>query len=553
MKEPKFDVIIIGGGCTGAGMVRDCALRGLKTLLVERGDVCSETTGTCAGMISGGVKYLLEPKIVAQCAKESLIIWRIANNIMFRTPILWTITTRKMKKLARAMVPMYSEFLKMREGGKIFIASREEALKWEPRLSSIVQEAVFFEELFVDPWRLTLHSIIDAQNHGAVIKTYTKVVSLLKDQNTIYGVRVQNMKTNEIEDITAKYVVNAGGPWVPQICKMAGIDYKLRLNKGSHIIFDRRVSNIGLVCTAYDARNAYMFPHENTTILGVTAIDVFDEPDNIKPEYNDVEYLLSSMETIMPDLRKHRIIRTFVGVRPMLYKYGVEEGDVTRGFKIIDNEKKNDINGFITIAGGKLVTHRIMAEKATNLICDKLGIEKTCETAMKPLPGATGKVDVEALSEKYKLDFHVTKRLAIRHGPKAEDILSRLDSNPEYNSTICTCESATNVEMRHCIQNEYAMHLDDLRRRLRIGSGPCQGTGCIFKAISVLNDELNYPMDESNVDLLDFLNERWKGIWPALRGEQLSESELSQGIYGCVGNFSDPYFIPKTKYRSYKV
>lgn len=553
MEKPKFDVIVIGGGCTGAGIVRDCAMRGLKTLLVERGDVCSETTGTCAGMISGGVKYLLEPKIVAQCAKESLILWHIAHNIMFRTPIIWAVTTRKMKKLAAAMVPAYSSYLGMREGGKIFHISREEALKLEPRLSDQVAEGVFFEELFVDPWRLTLHSIIDAQNYGAEIKTYTKVISLLKKNDTIYGIRIQNMKTNEIEDITAKYVINAAGPWVPTICSMAGIDYKLRLNKGSHIIFDRRVSNIGLVCSAYDGRNAYMFPHENTTILGVTAIDIFDDPDNIKPDYDDVEYMLSSMETIMPDLRKHRIIRTFVGVRPMLYKYGVEEGDVTRGFKVIDNEKKDGIKGFITIAGGKLVTHRLMAEKVTDLICKKLDIDKSCETAIKPLPGATGNVDVEVLSEKFKLDYHVIKRMVIRHGPKTEKILSKLTNEPVYKSTICTCESATNVEMRYCIQNEYAKHLDDLRRRLRIGSGPCQGTGCIFKAITILNDELNYPMDESNVDLLDFLNERWKGIWPALRGEQLSEAELSQGIYGCVGNYIDPYFIPKHKYRSYKV
>ncbi|MHA1783636.1 MAG: FAD-dependent oxidoreductase [Candidatus Helarchaeota archaeon] len=552
MPKLDFDVIIIGGGCTGAGMVRDCALRGLNALMIERGDISSETTGTCAGMISGGVKYLLEPKIVAQCARESLIIWHIAHNIMFRTPILWTITSRKMRKMAKAMVLAYSDFLKMREGGKIFEVSREEALRMEPRLSERVGGAVFFEELFVDPWRLVLHSVLDAENHGAKIMTYTRVISLLKNNDTVYGVRVQNMKTNEIKDITAKYVVNAAGPWVPQICRMADIDYKLRLNKGSHIIFDRRVSNIGLVCPAYDGRNAYMFPHENTTILGVTAIDVFDDPDNIKPEYNDVEYLLSSMETIIPDLRKHRVIRTFVGVRPMLYKYGVEEGDVSRGFKVIDHEKKHDIKGFITIAGGKLVTHRLMAKKTTDLICKKLGIEKECSTASTPLPGA-GNVDIELLSEKYKMDYHVTKRIAVRHGSITESILSKLNERQDLKSTICTCESATNLEMRYCIQNEHALHLDDLRRRLRIGSGPCQGTGCIFKAITVLNDELNYDIDESNVDLLDFLNERWKGIWPALRGEQLSEGELSQGIYGCVGNFNDPYFIPKNKYRSYKV
>jgi len=553
MKDPQFDVIIIGGGCTGAGMVRDCALRGLKTLMIERGDICSETTGTCAGMISGGVKYLMEPKIVSQCAKESLILWRIADNIMFRTPILWAIMNRKMKKLATAMVMAYSSYLKLREGGQIFKVTRQEALKLEPRLAPKVQEAVFMEELFVDPWRLTLHSVIDAERHGAKIKTYSRVISLLKKNNTIYGVRIQNMKTNEIEDITAKFVVNAAGPWVPQIAKMAGIDYKLRLNKGSHIIFDRRVSNIGFACPAYDGRNSYMFPHENTTILGVTAIDIFDDPDNIKPDYNDVEYLLESMESILPDIRKNRVIRTFVGVRPMLYKYGVEEGAVSRGFKVIDHEKKHDLKGFITIAGGKLVTHRFMAQKTTNLICKKMGIERECLTATTPLPGATGGINIDAISEQYKMDPHVVKRIGIRHGEQIDSILQDLKTNRDYKSTICTCESATNVEMRHCIKNEYAMHLDDLRRRVRIGSGPCQGTGCIYKAIAVLNDELNYSMDESNVDLLDFLNERWKGIWPALRGEQMSEAELSQAIYGCVGNFSDPFFIPKTKYRSYKV
>ncbi len=552
MSNPQFDVIVIGGGCTGAGMARDCAMRGLRTLLIERGDICSETTGTCAGMISGGVKYLLEPKMVAMCARESLTIWHIAKNIMFRTPILWLITDRRMKKMARGMVLAYSDYLSMREGGKIYHVSKEQVEEMEPRISHPkLSGAVYFEELFVDPWRLTLHNVISAHQYGATVRTYSEVIDLLKDGDTITGVVIRDRHSKRVEEITARFVVNGVGPWVPKICRMAGIDYELRLNKGAHIIFDRRVTNIGIVCKAFEGRNCYMFPHENTTILGVTAIDVFGEVDQIKPEYSDVEYLLHSIESVMPSIRKHRVIRSFVGVRPMLYKYGVEEGEVTRNFKVVDHEKKNGIKGFITIAGGKLVIYRQMAQKATDLICKRLGIEAECRTHLEPLPGAVGEVDVDRFAEQYKMDHHVVKRLIIRHGPGVEKIFSIIKNEPSMRSSKCTCESGTEAEIKYCIQNEWACHLNDLRRRLRLGSGPCQGTACTARGITTLVNEREMDPNEANIEILDFLQERWKGIWPALRGSQVREMELKNAIYGCVANFNHPA-IKKGTRRDYK-
>lgn len=552
MTDPQFDVIVIGGGCTGAGMARDCAMRGLKTLLIERGDICSETTGTCAGMISGGAKYLLEPKMVAMCAKESLIIWKIARNIMFRIPIIWCMTDRKMRKLGPLMAKAYSDYSKYREGGKIHVISKEQVLKMEPKISHPkLMGGIFFEELLVDPWRLTLHNVISAHQHGAEIRTYSEVIDLLRKGDTIEGVVIRDRHTKRVEEITSRFVVNGTGPWVPKICRMAGIDYELRLNKGAHIIFDRRVTNMAIVCKAFEGRNCYMFPHENTTLLGVSAIDVFGEVDDIKPEYSDVEYLLHSIESVIPSIRKHRVIRSFVGVRPMLYKFGVEEGAVTRGYKVIDHEKKHNVKGFITIAGGKLVIYRKMAEKATDLICKKLGIEAPCSTHLELLPGATGEVNVDRFAEEYKMDYHVVKRLAIRHGPGVEKIFQIIKGDPSTRSSKCTCESGTEAEVSYCIQSEWACHLNDLRRRLRIGSGPCQGTACTARTISTLAKEREMDANEATIELLDFLQERWKGIWPALRGPQLSEMELKNAIYGCVANLNHPA-IEKGTERDFK-
>jgi glycerol-3-phosphate dehydrogenase len=366
------------------------------------------------------------------------------------------------------------------------------------------------------------------------VLTYTEVIDVLRDGNTVYGVRVRDKFTGATREIKAKIVVNASGPWGSKIAKMAELEHPLRLNKGSHVIFDRRISDIGIIAKCLDGRTAYLFPHENTTILGTTAIDIFCDPDEVETTYDDLEYLMSAMERAVPSIREARIIRTMTGVRPMINQYGIPEDKVTRNFEIYDFEERKGVSGFLSFGGGKLVLYRIMAEKMTDLICKKLGKTAECKTNLDPLIGAEGDVDANLLAKQFGVYPHVVAKLAYLYGTKANDVLSLAAENPEYKVEVCGCESIPEAAIRYSIRNEWARTLNDIRRRTRIAMGPCQGCSCIHKVAAVAADELNLPAESIMSDFRNLLQERWKGKRPLLLGKQLVQEEVLQSAYSHV-------------------
>ena len=391
--------------------------------------------------------------------------------------------------------------------------------------------------MFIDPFRLCLLNALSAKNHGADVRNYTEVIDVIREGDRVKGVRVRDKRTGTVEEIRGKIVANCAGPWVPRISKMAGINQPLRLNKGSHIVFDRRITGVGVVCRALDGRSAYLFPHFDTTILGTTAWDIFGNPDDAETSYDDVEYLISSMEVAVPSIREARIIRTMCGVRPMIPEWWVSEDDATRNFRLVDHEERDGVSGLVSFEGGKLVIYRIMAEKMTDLICQKLGVDAECRTHIEPLPGAEGEIDIERWAEEYNMPTHTVGRIASRHGSNTPEVLKLTRENPEYRSTLCVCESVTEAEIRYSLRNEFATCLSDLRRRVRLGMGPCQGTFCTFKALAVIADELGLTPEQAHRNAIEFAQERWKGKRVILRGDQVSEEELNQAIYAGVANY----------------
>ncbi|WXG39802.1 MAG: FAD-dependent oxidoreductase [Candidatus Freyarchaeum deiterrae] len=535
----EYDVIVIGGGSSGAGTARDCAMRGLKTILFERNDFASGTAGACGGMISGGVKYLDEPEMVALCTKEVVHLQKIAKHIVFRLPIITAILNDIDLKARTSKKTDYSQFTALRGGSPITLISKEEARKIEPKLSDKILLAAYFDEMFIDPFRLCMLNALSAKNHGAVVRNYTEVIDVIREGDRVKGVRVKDKKTGEVQEIRGKFVANCAAPWVPRISKMADINQPLRLNKGSHIIFDRRITGVGVVCRALDGRTVYLFPHFSTTLLGTTAWDIFGNPDDAETSYDDAEYLISSIEAAVPSIRDARITRTMCGVRPMLPEWWITEDEATRNFKLIDHDERDGVSGIVSFEGGKLVIYRIMAEKMTDLICQKLGVEAECRTHIEPLPGAEGDVDIELLAEEYNMPTYTVGRIASRHGSNTPEILKLTRENPEYKSTICVCESITEAEIRYSIRNEFVTCLNDLRRRVRLGMGPCQSTFCDFKAMSVIAEELNLSPEQAHRDALEFAQERWKGKCVLLRGDQVSEEELNQAIYAGIANYDN--------------
>jgi len=472
--------------------------------------------------------------MVKLCSAESAIIAKIAKNVIFSIPILIPLVDKADVNRGKMFAAAYAGYSELRKGDPVITLTKEEALKLEPRLNPDIQSAIYFREYFIDPFRLILMNAVDAKRHGAEIQTYTEVIDILRKDNSVTGVRVRDKFSGEIKDIKAKIVVNASGPWGSKVAKMAELEHPLRLNKGSHVIFDRRISDIGIIAKCIDGRTAYLFPHENTTILGTTAVDIFCDPDEVETTYDDLEYLMVAMEKAIPSIRQARIIRTMTGVRPMINQYGIIEENVTRNYEIIDFENKAGVSGFLSFGGGKLVLYRIMAEKMTDLICKKLGKNAECKTGTDPLIGAEKDVDVDRLATKFGIYPHVARKLAYLYGTKATDVLSLAEENPQYKMEICNCESILEAAIRYSIRNEWAKTLNDVRRRTRVAMGPCQGCSCIHKVAAVAADELNMSPEALMQDLGNLLQERWKGKKPLLLGQQLAQEEVLQSSYSHV-------------------
>ncbi|MBN2228808.1 MAG: FAD-dependent oxidoreductase [Candidatus Thorarchaeota archaeon] len=537
MTESEFDVVVIGAGSTGTAVARDCAIRGLKTILLERDDIASATVGTCAGMISSGLKYSSEPEIMALCSREVVHLNRIARHIIMKNPILAPLLDLSDAASDSSYVDSYSEHAEERDVPSMLFLTPDASLEIEPSLHQDIIASVYYEEFFLDPFRLCLLQALDAKRHGAKVRTYCEVIDIETDpEHGVKGIVFYDRASGVKDRVTTRFIVNATGPWAHKIAKQADVGLAIRLNKGAHVIFDRRIVNVGITVKAIDGRWIYLFPHENTTLLGTTALDTWEDPDTLVASFDEIEYLLQSIETVLPSIRKARIIRTMSGVRPLVPEWKIPEGKVTRGYQIIDHESTDGLKGLISFTGGKLVMCRDMAEAVTDLICKKIGLEVACTTHEKPLPGNEDDVDVLALSKEYGISLHALERMRARRGTEMLKVLELTKEHPQWKTTICTCEPVIEAEIRYAIREEFPKTLNDLRRRLRLGTGPCQGTFCTYKAAAILSEELDLGGDDFLVDILDFRSERWKGIRPSMRGEQLAQEELAQGMYACVAN-----------------
>jgi glycerol-3-phosphate dehydrogenase len=405
-----FDVIIIGGGINGTGVARDCALRGLKTLLIEKKDLCGGTSGSSSGMIHGGLRYLLyDVKTTKISSKDSGYIQKIAPFLLFRIPFLFLIHGKEgpNAELLETFFEIYDRYSKLKNAKLHTRLNQEEVHRLEPGLASEITGAITFDEWGVDPYRLCLLNAKDAVRSGGEVLLHTEVVDLLFSQDgqtatqtatkkkRVSGVRVRTQDRGH-KDYFGKVVLNISGPWISKVCKMAGVDLRLRPGKGIHIVFDRRISNIALMTQTIDRRSVFLLPYENTSIIGTTDDDFYGDPDHLEVTHDEVEYLFQAIERVFPDIRKHRVIATYAGIRPTLYEWGKLEDELSREHKIFDHSREG-VEGFLTMAGGKLASYRLMSEELTDVVCKKLNLRKKCETHQRPLPGGEDLISADEL------------------------------------------------------------------------------------------------------------------------------------------------------------
>jgi len=519
--DTHYDAIIIGGGATGAGVARDCSLRGLKVLLVERFDFTAGATGRNHGLLHSGARYAVtDCESATECIKENMTLRRIASHCVEDTGGLFITLPED--------DPAYQQtFIESCRAAGISAEAidPETAKRLEPSVNPELTGAVKVPDGAIDPFRLTMANIYDAKIHGADVLTYHEVTDFIRSSNRIEGVIMKDLRHGgELVAASADVTVNAAGIWGHMIAEKAGVTVTMFPAKGALLIFGHRVNNMVINRCRKPANADILVPGDTVCVIGTTSDRVpFEDVDNMEVTAAEVDVLMREGMKLAPSLATTRILRAYAGVRPLVASDDDPSGrSISRGIVCLDHASRDGLEGFITITGGKLMTYRLMAEWATDLVCKKTGrAALKCVTAERPLPGSSH--DVNLANKKHT----GAKAAAGRHGSLATDITS---DTAEKRALVCECEGVSAGEIEYAMDKLNVDNLLSLRRRTRLGMGTCQGQLCICRASGLLEKKYGCADRRLN-DIRDFVNERWKGMMPVAWGDSLAEAQFMTWLY----------------------
>jgi len=523
--EPESDVIVIGGGATGAGIARDCALRGMRVTLVERHDIATGATGRNHGLLHSGARYAVtDGESARECISENQILKRIARHCIEPTDGLFI-------TLPEDELSFQATFVKACHDAGIAadIIDPLLARRIEPAVNPQLIGAVRVPDGTVDPFRLTAANMLDAREHGASILTAHAVTGLIRNGATVCGVNVLNTLTGEARQLYASVVVNAAGIWGQRIAEYADLSIRMFPAKGSLLILDHRINQHVINRCRKPSDADILVPGDTISLIGTTSLHInYDEIDQNRVTPDEVDILLREGEKLAPIMATTRILRAYAGVRPLVASDNDPAGrNVSRGIVLLDHASRDGMEGFITITGGKLMTYRLMAEWATDAVCRKLGNTQPCSTASTPLPGSQDTAE-KTLQRMISLPAPLRGSAVYRHGDRTPSWLGEGRLN---RSVVCECEAVTAGEVQYAVENLAVKSLLDLRRRTRVGMGTCQGELCACRAAGLLQRFNVTTATQSLSQLSDFLNERWKGVQPVAWGDALRESEFTRWVY----------------------
>jgi glycerol-3-phosphate dehydrogenase len=504
----EAEVLVIGGGATGAGVAWDAALRGFDVVLVERGDLAEGTSGRFHGLLHSGGRYVVKDPVAAEeCVVENAILRRIIPDCIEDTGGLFVTTPDD--------DPAYGD--RFLEGcRKVALPVEEidvaEALRREPRLNPRILRAFAVPDASIDAWKTVWSLARGASAHGARILTYHRVIGLHRSNGAVTGARVRNELTGEELDIATRFVLNASGAWAAQILHMAGIeDVGVVPGKGIMIAMNHRLVNTVINRCTMPADGDILVPVRTVSVIGTTDIRVAD-PDEIPVTQEEVDQMLDDGERLVPGFREARALRVWAGVRPLFQDARTaavtDTRDVSRTHAVVDHRERDGVDGLLTMSGGKLTTLRMMAQDIVDAMCAQLGVERPCRTAEERPPGNED-------------DGHY--RIGSRLGRREETL--------QDEQLICECELIGRSRLEEAIRTRGTLNLDDIRRLLRLGMGPCQGGFCIYRATGIMHSVDRLDGEQAATALREFLQERWKGVWPILYGDQLRQARLDDWIF----------------------
>ncbi len=520
----ETEVIVIGGGMTGAGVLRDLALRGIKAILIEQQDLGHGTSTRNHGLLHSGARYAVRDEEAAiESYRENLILKKTIPGSIEQTGGLFVKVPEDEDDYVQKWIASC---------GKVGIPIEEvplaQALKEEPFLNKKAEAVYRVPDGAVDGFTMVVDVVADAAVHGAKALTYHEAVDVLTEQNRVIGIRARDVFTGEEKDIYCKLVVNASGPWGAKIAQLAGIPLQIINNKGMLAIFNHRFNKQVINRLRMPGDADIFVPAHNVTIFGTTGINV-EDPNDFSLNRQELESMLAEGKALIPSINEMRLIRAFSGSRPLFQEAAVSDAsgrNVTRGIALLDHHERDGLEGLITITGGKLTTFRYMAEKTVDLVCEKLGVQAKCTTEEERVPHRKA----ENFFKEVDMAPAAKRKLTHWAGTKAQKIESSLKTE-RSNFVVCECEQVTWAEIEAVLPEEGRFHLGDIRRRTRLGMGPCQGTFCHHRAAALAVEKGKASIAEADWALNNALAERQKGMNVVATGETAKQLQLMETIY----------------------
>ena len=414
LKHFSFDVLVVGGGITGAGIALDAAARGFSVALIDMQDFAAGTSSRSTKLIHGGLRYLkqLEMKIVAETGREREIVFRNSRNITKSRPMLLPIYQKGTygKYSTSAGLLVYDLLAGVKHAERREMLTKEETAELEPLLKKDrLKGGGYYVEYQTDDARLTIEVLKKAAEKGALCLNYMKCEQFNFENDRIVGAVLSDQLSGERFSVTASMVVNASGPWVDELQKKisSGEKKQLHITKGVHIVVDQSIFPLqqAIYFDNSDGRMLFAIPRDNKTYVGTTDTFYSDDKKNPLATEEDIQYIIDAVDEIFPSVhlqRKH-VESTWAGIRPLIAQQGKDASEISRKDEIWET-----VPGLLTIAGGKLTGYRQMAEVVVDRIADKLEKPaiKRCQTKDIAVSGSDFKDD-ETL-DRY-IDAHASR------------------------------------------------------------------------------------------------------------------------------------------------
>jgi len=374
-------IVIIGGGGTGAALAHDLVLRGFQVSLFERGELLSGTTGRHHGLLHSGGRYAVDDPVAAkECIRENNILRHIAPEAIEQNDGLF---------VALNDTDMNYRPLFLEQCGHCEIPTEEltaaQALAIEPALHPDLKAAIRVPDATLDAWRLPLHFYATAKANGARIHNFSQAVGFHKSDGTVTGVRIFNHQTEREYDVQGDLFVNAAGAWAGKICALAGIQLPVQPGPGVMVAVNARLTNMVINRLQKAGEGDIIVPQRDLSVLGTT-LWLAKDPDRIKLPPNHVQKIMELCAQMVPAVKETAIRSVWCASRPLIeQKQAQEPQQISRTFDCYDHKQRDNLEGLISIIGGKATTLRAMAEKTADLICRKTGRDIACKTTTEKL------------------------------------------------------------------------------------------------------------------------------------------------------------------------